>query len=174
MRWKSNKYYIFWVCVCSLRYPACNEHAPHCHLWPVQLYNIFPHYLIESTNKRKLLNTNCVLWFSLWLLSEKSLILIRSKQDIIICVYSSSCKVFIIQDFKETWIFLTDLKKKHSNIKFHENLSSGSWAVPRGQTDRWTYEHDEANGHFSQFCKCTQKLQKVNNGKGKEKMAQKW
>jgi len=25
----SNKYYIFRVCVCSLRYPACNAHAPH-------------------------------------------------------------------------------------------------------------------------------------------------
>jgi len=31
------------VCVCSLGYPACNSHAPYCHLWPLQLY-IFPHY----------------------------------------------------------------------------------------------------------------------------------
>ena len=28
MQWKSNKYYIFSVCVCSLRYQACNAHAP--------------------------------------------------------------------------------------------------------------------------------------------------
>jgi len=28
-QWKSNKYYIFLVCVCSLRYPACNAHAPY-------------------------------------------------------------------------------------------------------------------------------------------------
>jgi vacuolar-type H+-ATPase subunit I/STV1 len=34
--------------VCSLRYPACNAHAPHCHLWPAPQYNIFPHYLINS------------------------------------------------------------------------------------------------------------------------------
>jgi hypothetical protein len=33
------------VCVCSLRYPACNAHAPYCHLWPVWLHHIFPHYL---------------------------------------------------------------------------------------------------------------------------------
>jgi len=26
---KSNKYYIFWVCICSLRYPACKAHAPY-------------------------------------------------------------------------------------------------------------------------------------------------
>jgi hypothetical protein len=33
----SNKYYIFWVCVCCLSYPACNAHPPYCHLWPVRL-----------------------------------------------------------------------------------------------------------------------------------------
>jgi len=45
LQWKINKYYISWVCVCSLRYAACNAHAP-CHLWPVRLSNIFPPYLI--------------------------------------------------------------------------------------------------------------------------------
>jgi len=34
---ESMKYYIFWVCVCSLRYPACNAHVPYCHLWPLWL-----------------------------------------------------------------------------------------------------------------------------------------
>jgi len=29
------------VCVCSLSYPACNAHAPFCHLWPAPLYPIF-------------------------------------------------------------------------------------------------------------------------------------
>jgi len=38
---KSVKVYLFVVCVCSLRHPACNAHAPYCHLWPVRLYNIF-------------------------------------------------------------------------------------------------------------------------------------
>jgi len=27
LQWKSSKYYIFWVCVCSLSYPGCNAHA---------------------------------------------------------------------------------------------------------------------------------------------------
>jgi hypothetical protein len=40
-----NKYYIFWGCVCSLWYPACNAHAPHCHLWPVRLYHLFCHII---------------------------------------------------------------------------------------------------------------------------------
>jgi hypothetical protein len=45
MPWKRNKYYVFWVCVCSLRYPACNAHAPCFHRRPVRLYNIFPHLM---------------------------------------------------------------------------------------------------------------------------------
>jgi len=33
--WKSNKCYMFWMCVFSIRYPSCNAHAPYCHVWPV-------------------------------------------------------------------------------------------------------------------------------------------
>ena len=36
---------LYILCICSISYPACEAHAPHCHLWPVQLYIIFPHYL---------------------------------------------------------------------------------------------------------------------------------
>jgi hypothetical protein len=36
-------------CVCSLRYPACDAHAPYCHLWSVWFYSIFSHYLINGT-----------------------------------------------------------------------------------------------------------------------------
>jgi hypothetical protein len=42
---ESCKYYIFWVCVCSLSYAACNARVLYCHLWPAPLYHIFPHYL---------------------------------------------------------------------------------------------------------------------------------
>jgi len=35
LQWKSNKYYVIWRCICSLRYPACNAHGPFCRLWPV-------------------------------------------------------------------------------------------------------------------------------------------
>ena len=52
------------VCVCGLKYPACNEHAPCCHLWPAPLYIIFPHYLIKGAIfERKLPKTKCVLWY---------------------------------------------------------------------------------------------------------------
>jgi len=32
------KQYIFWVWICNLIYPACNSHAPCCHLCPVRAY----------------------------------------------------------------------------------------------------------------------------------------
>jgi len=47
--WKGNKYYIFWECVYSLSCPACNGHVPYCHLWPAQLYKMFPHDLMNGT-----------------------------------------------------------------------------------------------------------------------------
>ena len=54
------------VCVSNLRYPACNAHAPHCHLWPDPLYHIFPHYLVNGTTiENNLLNTKYLFWFSL-------------------------------------------------------------------------------------------------------------
>jgi hypothetical protein len=51
--WKNNKYYIFRVFVCSVRYPACNAHAPYCHLWPARIYYVFQHYLTEGTTFEK-------------------------------------------------------------------------------------------------------------------------
>jgi len=93
LQWKNNGYYIFWVCVCILRYPVPSAHAPYC-LWPALLYNIFPRYLINGTIFGKsLLNTNCVFWFSLQLLAATFLILRRNERDTIKNVYRSSCTV---------------------------------------------------------------------------------
>ena len=93
---KNNNYYIFRVSVCSHRYPACNAHAPCCYLWSVQLYKLFPHYLIKRTIfGRRLLNVKCVLIFSTNI-SEIFLILRRNERDMIKNVFCSSCKVPVI------------------------------------------------------------------------------
>jgi hypothetical protein len=47
--WKSNKYYVFRVRVCSLSYPTRKAHAPYFLLWPVWLYHNVSHYLTNST-----------------------------------------------------------------------------------------------------------------------------
>jgi hypothetical protein len=56
--------------------------------------------------------------------------------------------------------FSRQILEKCSDIKFHENPSSGSRVVPCGRTDtltggytdRLTGREDEANSRFSQFC----------------------
>ena len=94
------QYYIFWVCVCISRYPACKAHAPYCYLWPAHLYNVFAHYLINDTIfvKWKLLYLKCVSFrkmevvilemcqLSLQLLSE-TFFFLRSEQHMIESVY---------------------------------------------------------------------------------------
>ena len=82
--------------VCSVRYPACNAHVPYCYLWPVLLYNIFPHYLINGTILGIMFwNTKCVLIFPT-ILYEKFLILTRIKPQIITNFHSCSGKVPVI------------------------------------------------------------------------------
>jgi hypothetical protein len=69
-------------------------------------------------------------------------------------VYWSSCKVPVI--FVRFYVkleFSVQILKKYSNIKFHDNTSSGRRVVPSGRTDGRKDRHDEANSHFSQFFK---------------------
>jgi len=57
-------------------------------------------------------------------------------------------------NFDGTGFFCADFrKKKPSNLKFKENLSSKSRVVPFGQTDR----HDENNSRLPQFCESAKK-----------------
>ena len=52
---KTSKYYTVWLCVCSIRYPACNEHMPHyivvCSLSESNIF--FPTLLRISPKKKK-------------------------------------------------------------------------------------------------------------------------
>jgi hypothetical protein len=90
-----NNYHIFWVCVCSLRYPACSAHASYCYVWSTLIDIIFsPDYLTNGTIFEKmLLNIKCVFWFSLQFLSETFLISRRTERDMIKNVYWCSCEV---------------------------------------------------------------------------------
>ena len=78
-------------------YPICNARAPYCHLWPVRLYNIFPHYLINGAifEKRAIEHKMCAVIF-LQLLSKPFLILRRTERDMMKTVYWYLCKVPII------------------------------------------------------------------------------
>jgi hypothetical protein len=132
------------VCVCSLGYPACSAHAPYCHPWPDRLYRIFPHHLINGTicERKKSYWIQNACFDLLYKYSLKHFSFREELSELLSQMYIGLHIYYPV--------FLSDLKKigfslqifeKHSNIKFHENTSSGSRVVSCGRTD----SYDEAN-----------------------------
>ena len=97
---RGNKYYIFWVCFCSLRCPPCNAHALYyiviCSLSvSTRFFHIYHkrHDFREKVTEYKM----CLVFgFSVQLLSETFLILRRIEWDMIINVQTSLRKVPVI------------------------------------------------------------------------------
>ena len=135
---KINKYYIFWVCIRSLSYPACT--VIYCHLWPVRLYHIFIHYLIKSIiSGRRLLRIKCVLILSttfVWNISHSKKKWTKYYHKCTLVTLWSACysRRILMQIGFSRYIL-----EKNLNIKFHENRSSGSRVVTCGGTDRQTW-----------------------------------
>jgi hypothetical protein len=139
---ENNKYYVTSVCICSLRHPARNVPVPCCHLWCILLYNIFPHNFINITiwggggefTKHKM----CVSIFCtniVWnIFPSKNVWTKYEKKCIFVFMFSTLYSWMIIMKLE----FYGQFLKKISNIKFHENLSSGRWVVPCRQTSGWT------------------------------------
>ena len=98
---------------------------------------IFFHIISQTAqfSGKKLLNVQCVFWFSLQVLSEAFLILIIIWRDIFINVHTSSCKVEIIIKLK----FYQQIFDKFSNWEFYKNPSGWSQFVPCRLTDRQTH-----------------------------------
>jgi hypothetical protein len=113
LQWKSNKYYIFWVCVCSLSYPACNAHAPYyIVICDLPRSTTFSHIISKMARfSEKLLNTKCVFWFSLQLLSETSLILRIMQRDITMYIGLHVKYSLFLSDFNKTWFMSIDFRK---------------------------------------------------------------
>jgi hypothetical protein len=113
LQWKSNKYYIFWVCACSLSYPARIAHAP---------YQVLGYILVcglsDSTYKwylfggKHLFNIKCVFWFTLQILAEIFVILPITQRHIIIHVLGLHVKYpLFLSDFNQMLHFSTDFLK---------------------------------------------------------------
>jgi hypothetical protein len=158
LQWKISKYRILWVCVCSRRYPACNAHAPYCHLWPARLYNIFPHYFINDTMLKKLFNTKCVFRFYIkiffWNIShpKKNWAIYFQKYT---WVFTSStlysCPILMKLEFTE--IFSKSIRM----LNFMKILPVGAGLF---YGNRRTYIlHNEANCRFYEIVKARNKNQ---------------
>jgi hypothetical protein len=148
---KRNMCYIPWVCVCSLRYPACNARAPYFHLWTVRFYNIFPNYLSKRHDFRKknIGTKKCVFSFSLQHLSETFLILGRTERDMNKNIYWASCKVpFILFRF---WWNLHFLDRSSKNTQISNFMKFCPLGARSFHADGRTDGHDADNSRFSQF-----------------------
>ena len=90
----------------------CKAHAPYRHLWPAQLYDIFPHYFMNGTIFEKIVTEHetCVLIFSttsVWKISHSEKNWARyDKKNMLILKYP-----LFLSDFKETLIFSTEFWK---------------------------------------------------------------
>ena len=90
-----------------------------------------------------LLNTKCVFWFSLQLLSKTFLTLRRNERDIIKMYISLHVKYpLFVTDFNKTWIFRTDFRKL---LQYKISWKSVYWEPSCSmRTYRQTDRHDEA------------------------------
>jgi len=102
---KSSKYYISWDCLCSLKHPACNAHAPNC----IVICGLpgciifFPHYLINGMIFEKAIENKMCFYF----LYNFCLNMSHSKKNWV-GYYKQVYWYSILSDFNETRIFSTD------------------------------------------------------------------
>jgi len=151
--WKSNEGITYSDCV-SIALGIQHAHAPYCHLCPVPLHNIFPHYLIKGTIfGEKCLNIKmCVLILSttpVWKCSHYNKNSARCYHK---CTYIGlhvKCQWHLL-DFSETCVFFIDFRKILST-KLHECPSIGSRDSSSRRAGGRTDRHDKANGFSSQF-----------------------
>jgi hypothetical protein len=143
----------------SLSHPACKAHAPH--LLPSVAWLSMPYvclHIIPQNDFRRgggLLNLKCVFSRSttfVWNIFHYDKIYHKCTHIglHVQCRYSG--RILIKLEFSG------QIFEKYSNIKFHENPSSGSRVAPCRRTDG----RDETCSCFSQFCERSYTNQLVN------------
>jgi len=135
-------YYILSVYVCSLRYPAREKREP-CYVVICGLPSSTIFFrIISQTGGKKLLNTKCVLWFCLLLLSETFLITRITQRDII-NEHRCSCRAPLhLSNFNETPFFYTNFLKT-LKFKFSRKPAQLEKSCSM-QTDRWTWRSQQS------------------------------
>ena len=133
LSWENKKYYIFWVCVCSFRY----QHTMRMRriilssvaCLALSYFSIF--HKRHDFRKNIIENKVRVLIFPMTFVqnishSQKNWARYYQTIYIYIYIYLHVKWPLFLSDIKDNWILSTDLKKKCSITKFHENPSNGS------------------------------------------------
>ena len=106
------------MCICILTYPAHNAHEPYCNLWPVPLYSkkSYGTYIVGFHSFH---NSVCGISHS-----KKNWAIYFHKCTLVFTHNTHySCQILM------KLVFAQHILKKYSNIKFHENPSSGNRVV---------------------------------------------
>jgi hypothetical protein len=137
--WESRKSYILWWCVSGLRYPACNAHAPYCHLLPcpaLQYFSTLSHKLHdfrEKVTEHKM----CVLIFCtafVWDISDSKMNWVSNDFKKFIFV----CFMYCAAVYSGQILLKPELYRQVKAKLF--------------RVERRTDGHDEDNILFPQFC----------------------
>jgi hypothetical protein len=119
-------------CACAVWY---------CLLWPVRLYRIFPHYLLNGTifggGGGMTEHIMCVKIFPTGSACNIFHSTNNSARQNCKCTQTDLQVKYslCLADFNETWIFFGRFFEKLSNFKFYENPCSEGRVVLCGQTD---------------------------------------
>ena len=149
--WKSNRYYISWVCVFNLSYPACNAYVP-CYIivWGLSGSTFF--HIISQTARfsEKVAKYKTRIFIFPYNFCLKHFSFYEEFSEISSQMYTGLHVKYplVWSDFNETE-FSRQTFENSSNIKFHENRTVQAEMF---HADRQTDKHDEANSCFPLFC----------------------
>jgi hypothetical protein len=150
------QYYIFWECVCSLSYPACEVHAA-CYIVIVACLAL-PYFLTVSKKwhdfrKNVIGHKICVLIFSTIFIRNISH---YKKNSARYCHKFENVFMLSTRYSYQIWKkieFCRQIFEKFWNIKFNYNPKVGNELFHADiLTDGWTYGQAWRYFHFSQFC----------------------
>ena len=107
----------------------------YCHLWRVQLYSIFPHYLINGTKFGKIVHTKCVFWLSVQ--AFEYLPISEEFSEILSQMYIDFHVKYplFVPYFNHNWIFSKGFRE---TFKYQISWTSRFRVILCWQTDRQT------------------------------------
>jgi hypothetical protein len=149
LQYQSNTYFILWVFLCSISFPADNAHAQYIVTCGQSGSTIFFHIISQTARFSKKKNGTQNVYFDFLYNFFLKLFHSNNKLDELwskLCISLHVMYPLFLSDYNETWIFPTHLPKNTHVSNFMKILPVESSCSMRinGRTDR----RDKANSRF--------------------------